>query len=158
MVVPWIWFSIWIFWVIHVLVFLVFQVFSNAELTSPCENSEFDRLSFFIDFLYDFTLYVIDMHQNMLISLFHPPARIIWRVILKPCHIWKYKGTVEFRSCQCFLSSTGDFTISLERGKDNCILRSERPIGLERSKWREGQSHREGPADESRVDPGLIKS
>ena len=87
-------YNLWYLWQIWglVLVSLVFQVFSTAELTSPCENSEFDRLSFFIDFLYDFTLFVIDMHQNMPISLFktlfdhfhfHPPAGIIWRVILK---------------------------------------------------------------------------
>ena len=48
-----------------------------------------------LNFLYDFTLFVIDMHQNMPISLFktlfdhfhfHPPAGIIWRVILKLHH------------------------------------------------------------------------
>ena len=60
MVVPWIWFSIWKFWVIRVLVSLVFQVFSTAELTSPCKNSEFGRLSLFIDF---FALFHIVWHR-----------------------------------------------------------------------------------------------
>ena len=50
----WIWYSIWKFWVIYVLVSLVFHVFSTEELTSHCKNSDFGRLSFFIDFFVGF--------------------------------------------------------------------------------------------------------
>ena len=92
MVPPWIWYSIWKFWVIYVLVFLVFKVFSTAELISLAKTVNLAVWAFSSNFLYDFTLFVIDMHQNMPISLFktlfdhfhfHPPAGIIWRVILK---------------------------------------------------------------------------
>ena len=97
MVVPWIWYSIWKFWVIHVLVFLVFQVFSAVELISLAKTVNLAVWAFPSNFLYDFTLFVIDMHQNMPISLFktlfdhfhfHSPAAIIWRVILKLRHMW----------------------------------------------------------------------
>ena len=101
MVPPWIGYSIWKFWVIHVLVSLVFKVFSGAELISLAKTVKLAVWAFSSNFLYDFTLFVIDMHQNMPISLFktlfdhfhfHPPAGIIWRVILKPCHMqfWKF--------------------------------------------------------------------
>ena len=48
-------------------------------------------------FLHDFTLFVIDMHQNRPISLvltpfdhfhFHALAALIWWVLLRSCHIW----------------------------------------------------------------------
>ena len=53
MVPPWMGYSMWKFWVIRVLVcrvFLIFLVFSTTELISQWENSEFCRLSVFIDF------------------------------------------------------------------------------------------------------------
>ena len=95
MVPPWIGYSIWKFWVIHVLVCLVFQVFSGAELISLAKTVKLAVWAFSSNFLYDFTLFVIDMHQNMPISLFKtlfdhfhfvPPTGIIWRVLLKLCH------------------------------------------------------------------------
>ena len=107
MVVPWIWYSIWKFWVIRVLVFLVFQVFSAVELISLAKTVNLAVWAFPSNFLYDFTLFVIDMHQNMPISLFktlfdhfhfHSPAAIIWRVILKLRHMWHMLWLVVYNS------------------------------------------------------------
>ena len=73
MVPPWIWYSIWKFWVIYVLVSLVFHVFSTAELISLAKTVNLAVWPFSLNFLHEFTLYVIDMHQNMHISLFKKP-------------------------------------------------------------------------------------
>ena len=117
MVVPWIWYSIWKFWVIHVLVFLVFQVFSAVELISLAKTVNLAVWAFPSNFLYDFTLFVIDMHQNMPISLFktlfdhfhfHSPAAIIWRVILKLRHMqWRKTNKCE-QWPEVFFFAVGD--------------------------------------------------
>ena len=64
--------------------------------------------AFSSNFLYDFTLFVIDIHQNMPISLFktlfdhfhfYPFVKLIWRVILicivvKNLHFWTNYWTI----------------------------------------------------------------
>ena len=50
--------------------FPCFPCFSTMELIFHCKNSEFCLLSFFINFLHDFILFGLDMHQNRSISLF----------------------------------------------------------------------------------------
>ena len=61
------------------------------------EISEVGRLSCFIEFLHEFTLFVIDIHHNMLISLFptpfhhfhfHGSAGLFSRLLLTPCSIY----------------------------------------------------------------------
>ena len=47
-------------------------LFSRELSTAHSENSEIGCLSYFNNFLYDFTLFVINMHWIMLISLFLP--------------------------------------------------------------------------------------
>ena len=59
-------------WVIHILVFLVLIVFSKELLTSPmspCKNTEVWVWARSLNFLYDSTLFVIDIHWTMPISL-----------------------------------------------------------------------------------------
>ena len=80
MVVPWIWFSIWIFWVIHVLVFLVFQVFSTAELISLAKTVNLAVWAFSLIFLHDFTLFGIDMHNIYHISSISTTFGPLWNM------------------------------------------------------------------------------
>ena len=92
MVQPWMGLIIWKNWVTGVLVCLVsvfFCVFSTELLTSPCKNTKFGSLSSSIDFLYDFTLFVIDMHQNRSISLFSRPF-----VHFKICPLLESNATI----------------------------------------------------------------
>ena len=53
--------------------YIVCLVFSKDLLTSHCENTESESLDSSIDFLYDFTLFVIDMHENRSLSTFLTP-------------------------------------------------------------------------------------
>ena len=104
--------SIWKNWETGVLVCLVFSVFSKELLTSHCENTESESLDPSIDFLHDFTLFVIDMHQKRSISLFptpfghfhfHPYPALIWWVDLRPCHIWRKHLQLAWRLLSFFL-------------------------------------------------------
>ena len=80
MVPPWIGYSIWKFWVIYVLVFLVFQVFSIAELISLAKTVNLAVWAFSLNFLHEFTWYVIDMHNIYHISSISTTFGPLWNV------------------------------------------------------------------------------
>ena len=110
--------SIWKFGVINVLFSQVFHVFSTVELISPCKNSEFGRLSFFIDFLHYFTLFGIDMNHiyrtssSLIATIFWP----LWNIgfsgpdlnlILALCHTMKLRWQTSWPIFRCASISTG---------------------------------------------------
>ena len=78
--------------------FSSFCVFLAFSAQSHCKNMNVGTLPF----LHDFTLFVIDMHQNRSVSPFWTPidqfhfhalAALIWWVQLRSCHIcWLYKA------------------------------------------------------------------
>ena len=129
MVPPWVGHGIWKFWETGILVFIVFaffSVFSPELLPSPCKNTESGSLSSSVDFLHDFTLSVIDMHQNSSLSTLLPPfdhfqklvfgRLILWHLLR--CRLTSFISVTigissALRLCTSFMCSWIDGTVEL---------------------------------------------
>ena len=106
-------------WVICILVSLVFVFFWRFQHSPIVKTLNLNVWTLPLIFLHDFTLFVIDMHQNRSVSLFSTPfdhfhfhalAALKWWVQLRSCHIFIIQ-ILQWLSRKCTLGSTEYVTL-----------------------------------------------